>query len=161
MTIWVDADACPRVVKDMLFRAAKRTEHPVVLVANQWLATPPSPWIKAVVVGAGMDVADQYIVDHLAPGDLVVTADLPLAAQVIDARAKALNPRGELYTADNVRAALSMRDFMTDLRSIGVDTGGPAAIGQRDLQAFAGQLDKWLAQTLTQIKSSSSSLDGL
>jgi uncharacterized protein YaiI (UPF0178 family) len=159
MTIWVDADACPRVVKDMLFRAAKRTQHPLVLVANQWLATPPSPWIRAVVVGAGMDVADQYIVDHLVPGDLVITADLPLAALVIDAGGKGLNPRGEFYSADNVRAALSMRDFMTDLRSIGVDTGGPAAIGQRDLQIFAGQLDKWLAQTLSQIKSSASPLD--
>jgi uncharacterized protein len=144
--IWVDADACPGVVKDILFRAAERTRRPLVLVANQLLRHPPSPWIRAVQVGQGFDVADNYIAGEVQAGDLVVTADIPLAAAVIAKHALALNPRGELYTQENVREALDMRNFMDGLRSAGVQTGGPAAFGQADRQHFANQLDRLLAR---------------
>ena len=146
MHIWVDADACPRVIKDILFRAARRTGLPLTLVANQPLQVPPAPNIRTVQVTAGFDVADRRIVRHLAAGDLVITADIPLAAEVIDAGALALNPRGELYTAENVRQRLNMRDFMDTLRASGVDTGGPPALGQAERQAFANQLDRLLAR---------------
>lgn len=146
MQIWVDADACPNVIKDILFRAAERARIPVTLVANQWLRTPPSRFIRAVQVPAGLDVADNEIVKCAAPGDLVVTADIPLAAAAIDKGALALNPRGELYTRDSIAQRLSMRNFMDELRGAGVDTGGPAALHPRDRQAFANALDRWLAQ---------------
>ncbi|WP_018951260.1 MULTISPECIES: YaiI/YqxD family protein [unclassified Thioalkalivibrio] len=148
MKIWVDADACPAVIKEILFRAAKRTGVPVTLVANQPMRTPPSKLIDSIQVGAGFDVADNEIVRRLGTGDLVITADIPLAADVIENGGQALNPRGELYTPDNIRERLSMRDFMDTLRSSGVETGGPAALGPRDRQAFGNALDRWLAQNV-------------
>ena len=146
MKIWVDADACPRVIKEILYRAAQRRRVELVLVANQPLAVPRSPQIRAVTVPKGFDVADQAIAGWAEPGDLVVTADIPLAAAVVEKGVQALNPRGELYTADNVRQHLSMRNFMDTLRGAGVQTGGPEAFGQRDRQAFANQLDRLLAK---------------
>ena len=143
--VWVDADACPGVIKDILFRAAERARVPVTLVANQWLRTPPSRYIRALQVPGGFDVADSAIVDRVGPGDLVVTQDIPLAALVLAKGAIALNPRGERYTPDNMAERLSMRDFMEELRGAGVQTGGPAAFHARDRQAFASQLDRWLA----------------
>ncbi len=142
--IWVDADACPRAVKDVIYRAARRTQIATTFVANQMLLTPPSPYIKALQVPAGMDVADNEIVLRLAAEDLVITADIPLAAQVVERGAVALNPRGEWYTCENVRALLSMRDFMQHLRDSGTQTGGPAALSVRDVQSFANALDAWL-----------------
>lgn len=144
--LWIDADACPGVIKDILYRAAERARLPLVLVANQLLRHPPSPWIRAVRVAKGFDVADNYIVDQVQPGDVVVTADIPLAAAVIDKHALALNPRGELYSRENIREALDMRNFMDSLRSSGVDTGGPAAFNHGDRQNFANQLDRLLAR---------------
>lgn len=144
--IWVDADACPRAVKDVIYRAARRTQIATTFVANQMLLTPPSPYIKALQVPAGMDVADNEIVLRLAAEDLVITADIPLAAQVVERGAVALNPRGEWYTCENVRALLSMRDFMQHLRDSGTQTGGPAALSVRDVQSFANALDAWLAK---------------
>lgn len=146
MKIWVDADACPGVIKDILFRAAARTGMSLTLVANQPVRVPRSPNISMVQVGAGFDVADNEIVKRLEAGDLVITADIPLAAEAVEKGAYALNPRGELYTSDNVRARLNMRDFMDTLRSSGVDTGGPPALNKRDRQAFANQLDALLAR---------------
>lgn len=146
MTIWVDADACPAVIKDILFRAADRTATALVLVANRPLRTPPSPHIRAVQVPAGFDVADNHIASQVASGDIVVTADIPLAAQVVERGALALNPRGELYSDASIREALALRNFMTELRDSGVMTGGPAAFGQRERQAFAAQLDRLLAR---------------
>lgn len=148
MQIWVDADACPNVIKEILFRAAERTGTPLTLVANQPIRTPPSRLIKSVQVPGGFDVADDHIVQQIAAGDLVITADIPLASAVIDQGAHALNPRGELYTTENIRERLNMRDFMDSLRASGVQTGGPAALGQRDRQAFANALDRFLAQHL-------------
>jgi uncharacterized protein YaiI (UPF0178 family) len=146
MTIWVDADACPKVIRDILFRAAERTGVALTLVANQPLRTPPSPHIRSLQVAPGFDVADNEIVRRLVAGDLVITADIPLAAEVIAKGALALNPRGELYTAHNVRARLNMRDFMETMRSSGVVTDGPPALNQADRKAFADQLDRWLAR---------------
>jgi uncharacterized protein len=146
MHIWVDADACPNPVKEILFRAAERKAVPLTLVANQPIATPPSRVIRSVRVGAGFDVADNHIAEHAEPGDLVITADIPLAAAVVAKGCTALNPRGEQYTAENVRERLNMRDFMDTLRSSGVDTGGPAPFGQRERQAFANALDRLLAR---------------
>jgi len=146
MQIWVDADACPGAIKDILFRAADRERIQVTLVANQALRLPPSPYLRLVQVPPGFDVADKRIVELLAPGDLVITADIPLAAAAIDKNAHALNPRGELYTKDNIRERLSMRNFMDELRGSGVTTGGPAALSQRDRQAFANSLDSILAK---------------
>lgn len=145
ITIWVDADACPRVIKDILFRAADRTSIPVILVANQPIPAPRSRYIRSIQVASGFDVADNYIVQHAGAGDLVVTADIPLAAELIDKDCLALNPRGELYTADNIRQRLNMRDFMDTMRSSGVDTGGPPALSQADRMAFANQLDRFIA----------------
>jgi uncharacterized protein YaiI (UPF0178 family) len=144
--IWVDADACPSVIKDMLFRAADRVGVQMTLVANQPLRTPPSPHIKSVQVPAGFDVADHYIAQSVQPGDLVVTADIPLAAEVVAQDALALNPRGELYSAENVGQLLDMRNFMDELRSSGVQTGGPAPLGNSDRRIFANQLDRLLAR---------------
>jgi len=146
MRIWVDADACPRAIKEILFRAAKRARVQVTLVANQSLRTPASQHIKSLQVSSGFDVADNEIVKQVAAGDLVVTADIPLAAQVVDKGAHALNPRGELYTPDNIKARLNLRDFMATLRDSGVNTGGPAPLSQSDRQAFANHLDRLLAQ---------------
>ncbi|HHZ88540.1 MAG TPA: YaiI/YqxD family protein [Chromatiaceae bacterium] len=144
--IWVDADACPRVIKDILFRAADRVGIAVILVANQALQVPRSAHIRSIQVAAGFDVADNYIVQQANPGDLVITADIPLAAEVIAKGCLALNPRGDLYTEENIRQRLNMRDFMESLRSSGVDTGGPGAFSQSDRQAFANQLDRMLAK---------------
>ena len=144
--IWVDADACPKVIKEILFRAADRASVPVTLVANQALQVPRSPHIRSIQVAAGFDVADNHIVQQAAEGDLVITADIPLAAEAIAKGCLALNPRGELYTAENIRQRLNMRDFMDTLRGSGVDTGGPAAFSQADRMAFANQLDRWLAR---------------
>jgi len=146
MKIWVDADACPKAIKDILFRVAERISITVTLVANQYLQTPPSRHIKLLQVGSGFDVADNEIVKRIYAGDLVVTADIPLASEVIDKGGYAINPRGELYTKDNIREILQMRDFMDTLRASGIDTGGPAALHPRDIQAFANQLDRFLAQ---------------
>ena len=145
MQIWVDADACPGVIKEILFRAATRHSLPVVLVANQWLRVPPSPWIRAVQVPKGFDVADSYIVEQVAAGDLVITADIPLAALVIEKQACALNPRGELYSTENIRQLLDMRNFMDTLRSSGVETGGPPAFNHADRQNFGNRLDRFIA----------------
>jgi uncharacterized protein len=146
MQIWVDADACPGVIKEILFRAAERTRVPVTLVANQPLRIPSSAYVRFMQVAAGLDVADKRIVELLHPGDLVITADTPLAAAAIDKNAHALNPRGELYTKDNIGERLSMRNFMEELRGSGVATGGPAILSQRDRQAFANSLDSFLAR---------------
>ncbi len=146
MKLWVDADACPKVVKDILFRTAERERVELTLVANRPLAVPRSAFIRSRTVESGFDVADNAILDWIEPGDLVITADIPLAAGVVERGAVALHPRGELYTVENVRQQLSLRDFMTDLRGAGVQTGGPPAFDQRDRQAFANQLDRLLAQ---------------
>lgn len=149
MKIWVDADACPVVIKEILFRAAERTGTKVTLVANQFISIPKSNHINFVQVGAGFDVADNEIVKRLDAGDLVITSDIPLAAHAIEKGALALSPRGEMHTADNIRARLSMRDFMESLRSSGVDTGGPPPLGQNDRKAFANHLDKLLHEAST------------
>lgn len=142
--IWVDADACPGVVREILFRAAKRSSRPLILVANRLLAVPPSPWIRALQVEAGFDVADREIARRAAAGDLVVTADIPLAAAVIAKGAEVIDFRGERYGADNIAAALTLRNFMSELRDGGVQTGGPAAFAQADRQSFANALDRIL-----------------
>jgi hypothetical protein len=144
--IWVDADACPKVIKEILYRAAERVCVPLTLVANRPLWVPRSPLIKALQVPAGFDVADGRIVEQVQADDLVVTADIPLAAAVIEKGAQALDPRGELYTENNVRERLAVRDFMDELRSTGVVTGGPSEFGQGDRQAFANALDRILSQ---------------
>ena len=146
MKIWVDADACPVVIKEILFRAAERTKVAVTLVANQAVNTPRSQFITSIQVPQGFDVADNEIVKRLNTGDLVITSDIPLAAEVIEKGGHALNPRGELYTKNNIRARLNMRDFMESLRSTGVATGGPAALSQSDRQSFANNLDKFLTR---------------
>ncbi|MBS4020717.1 MAG: YaiI/YqxD family protein [Dechloromonas sp.] len=146
MQIWVDADACPGVIKEIIYRAAERKQIKTTLVANQMLRTPPSKFIRAIQVASGFDVADAHIVDQLSAGDLVITADIPLAAQVIERGAHAINPRGELYTTATIRERLNMRDFMEGLRAAGIETGGPAAFSQADRQAFANQLDRFLAK---------------
>ena len=143
--IWVDADACPAVIKDILFRAAEREAIRLTLVANQPLRMPPSPFIRALQVPRGFDVADAEIVLRVKAGDLVITADIPLAAAVIDKQAHALDPRGELYTRDTIRERLTMRNFMDELRGAGVQTDGPASFSASDRQAFANQLDRFLA----------------
>ncbi|HEU0188184.1 MAG TPA: YaiI/YqxD family protein [Gallionellaceae bacterium] len=145
MHIWVDADACPKVIKEILFRAAERQQLELTLVANKLLYCPPSRFIHALQVPAGFDVADNKIAQLVQPGDLVVTADIPLAADVIARGAHALNPRGELYTKDTIQERLAMRNFMDGLRSSGVETGGPPSLSQGDRQAFANQLDRFLA----------------
>ncbi len=146
MQIWVDADACPNVIKEILFRAADRTQTPVILVANQPLHTPASRFITSIQVAGGFDVADNEIVKRLQADDLVITADIPLAAEVVEKGGHAINPRGERYTKDNIKQRLTMRDFMDQLRGSGIDTGGPPALNQGDRQAFANQLDRFLAQ---------------
>ena len=146
MHIWVDADACPAVVKDILYRAAERTRTHLTLVANQFLRPPPSPWLRAVQVPRGIDVADSHIVRALTPGDLVVTADIPLAADVIAKGAHALNPRGEFYTTETIAERLALRNYLDELRGTGVRTGGPATLDHADRKRFADQLDRFLAR---------------
>lgn len=150
MHIWVDADACPAVIKDILFRAAQRWQVPLTLVANQALYTPPSPLIRAVQVPRGFDVADAHIVERAEKGDLVITGDIPLAAQVLEKGALALNPRGERYSPETIRERLAMRDMMEELRASGVDTGGPSSFSQSDRKAFANQFDTLLARMARQ-----------
>ncbi len=148
----MDADACPVVIKEILFKAAERTGVHVTLVANQSMQIPQSSCVSFVLVGAGPDIADKEIVKRLDAGDLVITADIPLASDVIEKGGHALNPRGELYSVDNIGSRLSMRNFMDELRSDGVDTGGPPALGHGDRQAFANQLDTFLAGFAVKIK---------
>lgn len=146
MKIWVDADACPVVIKEILFRAAERTETELTLVANHSMRVPPSRFIKMMQVPAGFDVADHEIVQRCQAGDLVITSDIPLAAEVIEKGANALSSRGEKFTEDNIRGRLNMRDFMDTLRASGIESGGPPALSQSDRQAFANHLDSYLAK---------------
>jgi len=146
MHIWVDADATPAVIKDILFRAAERMKMPLTLVANKLLRVPPSPYIRALQVPGGFDVADNEIARRMEAGDLVVTADIPLAARVIEKGGHALNPRGEFYSPENIRERLNLRDFMEELRGSGVAVSGPSALSQADRQVFANQLDRFLAR---------------
>ena len=147
MKIWVDADACPGVIKEILFRAANREKLELILVANKAIRVPKSPYIKLQVVVAGFDVADNEIVKQVSPGDIVITSDIPLAAEVIEKEGHALSPRGELYTIDNIKARLNMRDFMETMRASGVQTGGPPPLSQSDRQAFANHLDRLVRNT--------------
>ena len=144
MRIWIDADACPRDVKEIIFRASERVKVPVILVANKAMFAPRSPLVSMVQVQGGPDVADDHIVTHASPGDISVTADIPLAARLVEKRVVAINPRGELYDEENVRERLSLRDFMTELRDQGVMTGGPATFSAKDKQKFANALDRAL-----------------
>ena len=146
MQIWVDADACPGVIKEILFRAADRKKILTTFVANKVLYVPPSPYLRAIQVAKGFDVADNAIVEALVAGDLVITADIPLAAQVIEKGGHALNPRGEFYSVENIRERLAMRDFMESLRASGVETQGPSAMQSSDRHTFAAQLDQFLAR---------------
>lgn len=146
MQIWIDADACPRVIKDVLFRASERRKVSLVLVANQPMRHPPLPLVRSVHVGSGFDVADAYIVQEHSAGDLVVTADIPLAAAVIAKGGHALNPRGEFYTTENIHERLSVRNMLDELRGCGMETGGPPAFSPGDKQAFANQLDRFLTR---------------
>ncbi|NNK99827.1 MAG: YaiI/YqxD family protein [Xanthomonadales bacterium] len=150
MKIWVDADACPVVIKEILFKAAERTKVELTLVANQPVRIPPSRFIHFLQVASGFDVADNEIVKRLSAGDLVITGDIPLAAEVIEKGGCALGPRGELYTAENIKARLNIRDFMDTLRASGIDTGGPPALSQTDRKKFADHLDRLLAGRATQ-----------
>jgi uncharacterized protein YaiI (UPF0178 family) len=145
-TIWVDADACPKAIKDILFRAAERTQIQLTLIANQEIAIPPSRFIAMHRVAKGFDVADNEIIKRMIPGDLVITGDIPLAAEVIANGGEALNPRGEAYTKDNIRARLNMRDFMETLRASGLQTGGPPSLGASEKQAFANHLDGYISR---------------
>lgn len=146
MQIWVDADACPQVIKQILFRAAERMRVLITLVANKPLRIPSSTYIRMVQVLAGLDEADEYIAQHVHDGDLVITADIPLASEVIDKGGHALDPRGEMYTKDNVKQRLTIRNFMAELRSSGVDTGGPSSFSKSDRKTFANQLDRFLTK---------------
>jgi uncharacterized protein len=146
MQIWIDADACPGVIKEILYRACGRKQVELILVANQPLKVPPSPIIRTVQVPAGFDVADNYIVQNMSPGDLVITADIPLADEVIDAEGHAINPRGTFYTKENIKQRLTMRNFMEELRSTGQVSGGPPPLNHTDRQAFANALDRFLAK---------------
>ena len=146
MKIWVDADACPISIKEVLYRAANRAKVPVTLIANQMLRVPPSPWIRAVQVPVGFDVADQRIVQEAASGDLVITSDIPLASRVVAKGALVIDSRGELMDAHNIEGRLTMRNFMEGLRNSGVDTGGPSGLSKSDVQAFANQLDRLLSR---------------
>ncbi|MFK7912518.1 MAG: YaiI/YqxD family protein [Pseudomonadales bacterium] len=148
MRIWVDADACPVPIKEVLFRAAQRLETETILVANQYLRTPASPYIRAVQVPGGFDVADDYIEDQVSAADLVITQDIPLAAKIVELGAVALNPRGTLYDKETVRSHLARRDFMEEMRGAGMTTGGPDPLNQQDIAAFANQLDRLLTKML-------------
>jgi uncharacterized protein YaiI (UPF0178 family) len=145
MNIWIDADACPKVIKEILFRAAQRTETMLILVSNHALAVPSSPFITRIQVTSGFDVADNKIIERLQAGDLVITGDIPLADAVVSKGCIALNPRGELYTASNIKERLSMRNFSDQLRGSGVVTGGPSTLSKKEIQDFANKLDRILA----------------
>jgi len=146
MKIWIDADACPVVIKEILFKAAIRIEIQCTLIANQYIKIPASPFIHSIQVSAGFDVADNEIVRRVQENDLVITSDIPLAAEIIEKGAKALSPRGEMYSEDNIKARLNMRDFMETMRASGEQTGGPPPLNHSDRQAFANQLDRYLAK---------------
>jgi uncharacterized protein YaiI (UPF0178 family) len=146
MKIWVDADACPKIVKDILFRAAHRCHIKIILVANSVLTVPTSILISTITVASGVDVTDNYIVEQLAVGDLVITADIPLAAEIVTKGGVALNPRGELYTADNIKQRLTMRDMMAQLRTSGLQINGPSTYGAKEKIAFANALDRFLTK---------------
>lgn len=146
MKIWVDADACPAVIKEILFRAAQRTETHLTLIANHAMSVPASPFIQRMQVNKGFDVADNEIVKRCEAGDLVITGDIPLASEIIDLGGQVLTPRGERYTKDNIKSRLNMRDFMETMRASGMESGGPPALSQHDRKTFAGQLDKMLAK---------------
>lgn len=148
MKIWVDADACPAVIKEILYKAAKRTQTDLILVANRNIRIPKSPHIEFLQVPSGLDVADNTIIDKIDPGDLVITGDIPLASKIVEKGGLGINPRGEVYSAENIREILSNRDFMDILRSSGVETGGPPPLTNRDKQTFANSLD----QVLTKFK---------
>ncbi|MRI33032.1 YaiI/YqxD family protein [Endozoicomonas sp. OPT23] len=147
MKIWVDADACPGVIKEILFRAAERTQTELTLVANHLVRVPGSKYIRSIQVASGFDVADDEIVQRSEEGDLVITGDIPLAAEVIEKGCTVLNTRGEKLTAENIKARLNMRDFMDTMRASGIESGGPSALSQSDRQEFANQLDSWLAKS--------------
>lgn len=149
MPIWVDGDACPKVVKEILFRAAHQRQIPLTLVANQYIAVPASPFIKSLQVSSGFDVADNHIVDSLQPNDLVITADIPLAADALAKGAAVINPRGQEYTRENIGARLNMRDFMETMRASGtVLNDGPPPFSHQDRQSFANALDRWIARAI-------------
>ena len=148
MHIWVDADACPVVIKEILFRASERSQIPLTLFANKPLRTPSSPLIRMIQVARGIDVADQEIIRRVAPGDLVITADIPMASEVIGRGGHALNPRGEFYTTENIQERLALRNFLDELRGSGVQTGGPAPLDLNDRKRFADQLDRFLTRTM-------------
>ena len=149
MKIWVDADACPVAIKEILFRASARKKVMLTLVANQQVHIPKSPFIKMIQVSSGFDAADKEIVRRMEPGDLIVTSDIPLAAEAIEKNGHVLSPRGERFTKDNIGARLNMRDFLETMRASGVETGGPSALSQSDRKAFADQLDKLLSKWVT------------
>ncbi|EQC43820.1 YaiI/YqxD family protein [Bacteriovorax sp. Seq25_V] len=146
--IWIDADACPKVIKEVVYKTCARTGVPVTLVANSYMTIPHSPLIRLIQVEQGADVADSYIVEHLEADDIIITADIPLASLVVEKGALAINPRGELYTEENISERLSMRDFMQDLRDSGMQTGGPAPFGPKDKESFANSLNKILTKKL-------------
>jgi uncharacterized protein len=146
MNIWVDADACPVVIKEILFKASERTETPLILVANRFIQTPPSKYISSVQVPSGFDVADNEIVRRAEEGDLVITSDIPLADEVLDKGALAFSPRGEKFTKENIKPRLNMRDFLETMRGSGLQTGGPPSLNQADRKAFADGLDRWLSK---------------
>ena len=148
LMIWIDGDACPRAIKDIIYKASQRTKTPVTLVANQRVNTPSIPLVKSVIVGRDFDAADNYIVQNLKTGDIVITADIPLADLVVSRKAHALNPRGELYTEANIKDRLSMRDLLTELRGGGVISGGPRELGARDIKNFAAAFDRILTKCL-------------
>jgi hypothetical protein len=148
LKIWIDADACPRAVKEIIFKASLRLNISVCLVANSYMTVPPGPLITFIQVGKGTDIADLYIFTQVNANDLVITADIPLAALVVEKGASAINPRGELYTEENARERLSMRDFMQNLRDNGVDTGGPPPFGPKDKERFANSIDRILAKLM-------------
>lgn len=148
MKIWVDADACPTVIKEILFRAGERRQIEVTLVANHAMRVPASKWVDLVIVPGGFDVADDEIVKRSQPGDLVITSDIPLAAEIIEAGVDAMSSRGERYSTENIKARLNIRDFMDTMRASGVNTGGPPALSQGDRKAFADELDRWLAKNI-------------
>jgi len=145
MTIWVDADACPNPIKTVLFRAAQKRQLPILLVANQFIATPPSKYIRAIRVSGGFDVADDYIVEHMQAGDLAITGDIPLAAKVIEQQGFVINPRGEVYSRENIGEKLALRNFMEEMRNSGQVSGGVSAMAAKDVQNFANALDRFLS----------------
>lgn len=147
MNIWVDADACPAVIREVLFRAARRLAVTTTLVANHHQRVPPSPYLRSVQVAAGFDKADDHIAAVVEKGDLVITGDIPLAARVVEAGGTALNPRGTLYDAESIREHLGRRNFMEELRASGVQTGGPSSLSKSDVQVFANALDRFLARS--------------